>query len=97
MRFTGPSSIRNARCRSPAYVEQPLPEECNWGEGRAACHNTGDAPVEPPPGGGGSVLSWEGMRMNKRKKVAWHKHLKARKKIEEKRKAVASPAAGRGR
>lgn len=35
--------------------------------------------------------------MNKRKKVAWHKHLKARKKLEEKRKAVANPAAGRGR
>ena len=33
--------------------------------------------------------------MNKRKKVAWHKHLKAAKKVEAKRKAengVAAPA-----
>jgi hypothetical protein len=28
--------------------------------------------------------------MNKRKKVAWHKHLKAQKKKEEQRKAEAS-------
>jgi hypothetical protein len=31
---------------------------------------------------------WQGARMNKRKKVAWHKHLKSRKKAEEKRRAA---------
>lgn len=34
--------------------------------------------------------------MNKRKKVAWHKHLKAAKKAEEKQKNAAPPP-GRGR
>jgi hypothetical protein len=34
--------------------------------------------------------------MNKRKKVAWHKHLKARRKAEEKRKAeTPAPATAR--
>jgi hypothetical protein len=35
--------------------------------------------------------------MNKRKKVAWHKHLKAAKKAEQKRKAEGTPTAASGR
>lgn len=31
--------------------------------------------------------------MNKRKKVAWHKHLKKAKKAEEKRRAIGGPVA----
>jgi hypothetical protein len=48
----------------------------------------------PPPLGGGSVC--RGDRMNKRKKVAWHKHLKARRMAEAKRKAeTATPTTTR--
>lgn len=36
--------------------------------------------------------NWKGNRVNKRKKVAWHKHLRAQKKKEEQRKAEAGTA-----
>lgn len=75
-------------------VTRPALEIRLPGENRnAALQRTPSLHKDYPTDRIGQLDRTEGVRLNKRKKVAWHKHLKKARKADEKRKAARRGAA----